>query len=131
MVIWNDILYDEVGGCAELHFLLNVFSIYFRDHRNVTCTRIDCQHKGIGVLFGIGISYNRLSLHLIDIFALSYSDLSFIEDQFQLDHQYTKDSCVEDEGGKASAGVGNLALLPYAPESAFWEHADGCEEGRH
>ena len=90
-----------------------------------------CQHKAIGVPFGVGTPQDRLFIRRIDRFALTDGDLSFIEDQFQLDHQYGEDSRDEDEGGDTSAGVGDLILLPYAPESALWEHADGCEEGRH
>ena len=92
---------------------------------------MDCHHKGIQVLLGVCIPQYLLFIRQNDLFSLIDGDLSFIEDQFQLYHQYGKDSRDENEGGDTSAGVGDLILLPYAPESALWEHADGCEEGRH
>ena len=122
----NLLPYFEVGGGAWLHILI---ALFLCDHLRDISIIPYCQHKGIGVLFGVGIPYDRLFVRLIDCFALTDGDLSFIEDQFQLDHQYGEDNRDEEDGGDASAGVGDLVLLPYAPESAFWEHADGCEEG--
>ena len=123
----NLLPYFEVGGCAGLHFLI---ALFLSDHlRDISIIPYG-QHKGIGVIFGVGTPQDRLFIRLINRFALADGDLSFIEDQFQLDHQNGEDSRDEDEGGDASAGVGDLVLLSYAPESALWEHADGCEEGR-
>ena len=116
---------------AGLHIHCPLYSIYSSGHRRNISSTLDCHHKGFQVLLGVCIPQYLLFIRQNDLFSLIDGDLSFIEDQFQLYHQYGKDSRDENEGGDTSAGVGDLILLPYAPESALWEHADGCEEGRH